>query len=191
MTKRSALVWQTFILLAAAAPLAAEQNWPQWRGPEMSGTAPGTGYPVKWSTDRENVVWRYELPGIGASTPAIWGDRILLTCESGGMNAALCLDRAGKKQWEVTLDRERAARNRGASGSNPSPATDGEHVFVYYKSGMLACLDMEGNVVWKKNLQELYGEDTLWWDLGTSPVLTKKLVVIACMQTGGSYLAGF
>jgi FkbM family methyltransferase len=46
-------------------------------------------------------------------------------------------------------------------------------------------------VVWQTNLQQRFGEDTLWWDLGTSPVLTEKAVVIAVMQTGPSYLAAF
>ena len=41
------------------------------------------------------------------------------------------------------------------------------------------------------NLQDEFGEDTLWWDLGTSPVLTREFVVVAVMQTGPSYLAAF
>ena len=51
-------------------------------------------------------------------------------------------------------------------------------------------LDFDGKIVWQKNLQKEYGKDTLWWDLGTSPVLTKDLVVVACMQSGESYLVG-
>jgi outer membrane protein assembly factor BamB len=188
--KSTILLLACLVVLAAAMPCWGEENWPGWRGPNMNGVAGGSGYPVKWSAE-ENIVWKYELPGVGASTPAIWNDKIFLTGESGGMNAVLCLDRGGKQQWEVKLDAERPAKNRSASGCNPSPATDGEFVFAYYKSGMLACLDVEGNVVWKKNLQEQYGADTLWWDLGTSPVLTKSLVVVACMQSGDSYLVGF
>jgi outer membrane protein assembly factor BamB len=181
--------WLLLALVVALPGLAAE-NWPNWRGPTANGVAPGTGYPLKWSAE-ENIIWKYALPGIGASTPIIWEDKIFLTGESGGMNSVLCLDRSGVKQWETRLDNEKAARNRGASGSNPSPTTDGTHVFAYYKSGTFACLDMKGAVIWKKNLQELYGRDTLWWDLGTSPVLTRDLVVVACMHSGTSYLVGF
>ncbi len=50
---------------------------------------------------------------------------------------------------------------------------------------------MSGNVVWQKNLQDEYGEDTLWWDLGTSPVLTSNAVVVSCVQSGPSYIAAF
>jgi hypothetical protein len=70
--------------------------------------------------------------------------------------------------------------------------TDGERIWVYFKSGELACLDLAtGEERWRTNLQQRFGEDTLWWDLGTSPVLTSKAVVVAVMQTGPSYLAAF
>lgn len=181
-----------FSLVVAFTTNAAtgQENWPAWRGAQADGVASGANYPVKWSTD-QNVVWKYKLPGLGASTPAIWGDLIFLTGESSGNNSVLCLNRAGEKQWETKLGKETPARNRKASGANSSPTTDGTHVFVYFKSGQLAALDFDGKLVWEKNLQDEYGEDTLWWDLGTSPVLTAQHVVVACMQTGGSYLAAF
>ena len=60
-----------------------------------------------------------------------------------------------------------------------------------YKSGELACLSLTDGAVVEDNLQEQFGEDTLWWDLGTSPVLTQKAVVVAVTQTGSSYLVAF
>ncbi|MEZ6063996.1 MAG: PQQ-binding-like beta-propeller repeat protein [Planctomycetaceae bacterium] len=178
------------ILFVTSAVSDAAENWPQWRGPAANGVAPGAGYPIKWSA-AENVLWKYKLPGLGASTPVIWGNDIFLTCENQGKNSVLCLDRSGKERWSVSLGQEVPAKNRKASGSNPSAVTDGENVFVYFKSGELACLSADGKIVWQKNLQQMYGADTLWWDLGTSPVLTKKDVVVACMQSSGSYLAAF
>ena len=104
----------------------------------------------------------------------------------------ICLDRSGTELWRRELRLERAGKHKKATGSNPSPVTDGTHVWVYFKSGELACLTLAtGEPVWKTNLQERFGEDTLWWDLGTSPVLTAKAVVVAVMQSGPSYLAAF
>lgn len=171
-------------------PLDAKENWASWRGPKQNGVAPEGEYPTKWSAT-ENILWQHELPGLGASTPILWGDRLFITGEADGKNSLLCVGLDGKKQWLTKLGNERKARNHKASGSNSSPITDGEFVFAYFKSGELACFDLDGNVVWKKNMQELYGEDTLWWDLGSSPVLTSKGVVIVCMQTGNSYVACF
>jgi outer membrane protein assembly factor BamB len=170
---------------------ARADNWPNWRGPALDGAAAGAGYAKSWSPS-DHVLWKVKLPGLGASTPAVWGDRVVVTCTIDGKDAVLCFDRAGKEVWRQLLGAERAGKHKKATGANSSPVTDGRHAWVYFKSGELAALDLgDGAVVWKTNLQETFGEDTLWWDLGTSPVLTKNAVVVAVMQTGPSYLAAF
>ncbi len=173
-------------------------GWPNWRGAGLDGVASGDGYVTEWAASadaadgKKNVVWRVTLPGLGGSTPAVWGESIVLTCGVAGKDAALCFDRAGQERWRRLLGAERPGKHKKATGANSSPVTDGEHVWVYFKSGELACLALaDGAVVWKTNLQEQFGKDTLWWDLGTSPVLSKKAVIIAVMQEGPSYLVAF
>jgi outer membrane protein assembly factor BamB len=85
----------------------------------------------------------------------------------------------------------RDGKHKKASPANSSPVTDGKHVYFYFKSGDLACLNMDGTIAWEKNLQAEYGEDTLWWDLGTSPVLLDNKLIVACVQTGPSWVAAF
>ena len=178
-------------LMMAMAVNAVADNWPNWRGPALDGTAAGSGYVSEWGPEK-HVLWKVTLPGLGASTPAVWGDRLVVTCAIDGKDAVTCLDRSGKELWRKTLGEARAGKHKKATGANSSPVTDGELVWVYFKSGELACLDLaSGAEVWRTNLQQRFGEDTLWWDLGTSPVLTSTAVVIAVMQTGPSYLAAF
>jgi outer membrane protein assembly factor BamB len=181
-----------WVTIASLAPRTARaDNWPNWRGPALDGVAAGRGYVSSWSPT-DHVLWRVKLPGLGASTPAVWGDRVVVTCAIEGKDAAICFDRTGKEVWRRELGAEKPGKHKKATGCNSSPVTDGTHVWVYYKSGELAALNLtDGAVVWKTNLQQQFGEDTLWWDLGTSPVLTSKAVVIAVMQTGPSYLAAF
>jgi len=174
------------LFMASASSLLAG-DWSNWRGPNQDGVAAGKGYPTEWSAEK-NVAWKIELPGRGSSTPAVSGERIFLTSGAEGKNALLAFDRSGKEVWRVLVGTERPGKNKKASGSNPSCVTDGKHVYAYFKSGDLACADFAGKVVWQTNLQKEYGEDTLWWDLGTSPVLTKAHCVVAVMQTGPSYL---
>lgn len=182
-----ACVLFTFVV-ASIVPAA---NWSNWRGPERNGVAPPGAYPIEWGAD-ENVAWTYELPALGGSTPMVWDEVIVLTAARDEKNVVICLDRAGNQLWETEVGEERPGKHaRKGSGCNPSPLTDGERIFVYYKSGDFAALDFDGDVVWHHNLQEMYGEDTLWWDLGSSPALTSEHVVVACMQTGPSYLAAF
>ena len=177
------------ICITTVAPALGE-NWPQWRGPTANGVAPAGSYPTQWSGD-EHVAWKLKLPVSGSSTPAVWGDSIFLTSAQGDKNTLLCLNREGQQQWQTTVGTIRKGKHRKATSCNSSPVTDGQHVYAYFKSGDLACLDFQGKVIWQKNLQREYGEDTLWWDLGTSPVLTQRHVVIAVIQTGPSYLVAF
>ena len=187
MLMRAGLVLFTlhFCLLTATA-----SDWPSWRGPHGNGTAEGDGYAISWS-DSTNIAWKIDLPGKAGSTPIVAHDRLILTCGIDGKNGVVCYDLQGKELWRATFGEERAGKHRKGSGCNPSPVTDGKSIFVYYKNGDFAAVDFDGKVLWQRNLQKDYGEDTLWWDLGTSPVLTSQHVVVACVQTGPSYLAAF
>ncbi len=175
------------LILATSSALADAKNWPEWRGPHGSGVAVPGDYPTEFSA-ADNVAWKVQLPGRGSSTPAVWGDRIFVTCPIDGQDGVVCYDFSGKELWRKQLGTQRLGKHRNGTGSNPSPVTNGQHLVVYYKSGTVACLSLAGELQWKKNLQEMYGEDTLWWDLGTSPVLAAGNVVIAVMQDGDSYM---
>src|SRR6516162_4250152 len=89
-----------FCLVAGSTVLAG--GWPNWRGPGLNGVASGSGYPTHWSK-AENVAWTFDLPGKGASTPVVWGDRIVLTCAIKGQNGVFCLGRDGKPLWQKTI----------------------------------------------------------------------------------------
>ena len=167
------------------------ENWSNWRGPTGNGVvADSHQYPTEWSK-ASGILWQVRLPEHAGSTPAVWGDRIFLTTPKDGVNTAMCFNAIGKPLWETALGEEVGGKHKKASGSNPSPVTDGDLVFVYFKSGDLAALTTDGDIKWQKNLQKDIAKDTLWWDLGTSPVLTKNHVVVACIQSDESYVAGF
>lgn len=168
-------------VVASAALARAADNWPQWRGPASNGVAAPGEYPAKFSLD-DGIAWKIDLPGRGMSTPAVWDGKIFVTCAIDGHDGVVAYDFGGKELWRKQFGDERPGKNQNASGSNPSPATDGKHLVVYYKSGTLACLDFAGNVKWQKNTQQDFGADTLWWDLASSPVIAGNRVVIAVMQ---------
>lgn len=174
------------IVIAGTHSVLGADNWPSWRGPNQNAVANGSVYPIEWG-EETNIAWKTKVPGWGTSTPAVWGDKIFLTfCEE--QNGMLCLGLDGKEVWRTQFSEAVSNRNQKASGANPSAVTDGDFVFGYFRSGEVACVDLDGNLKWKTNTQEKFGEDALWWDLGTSPVLTEKFVVIAVMHQGPSYL---
>ena len=171
---------------------AADVNsWPQWRGEKQNGVAQGNDYPTTWS-ESSGIKWKTELPGLGGSTPVLAGGKAFLTAGDDGKNNVIAIDiNTGDQLWKTPLGSDRSFKHRKGSGSNPSAVTDGKLVFAYFRSGDLGCVNLDGEVQWQINLQDEFGEDTLWWDLGSSPTLINNLVVVAVMHTGPSYLVAY
>jgi len=181
------------LLVVSARSSAAEApstNWPRWRGPTDVGSSESGTYPAKFDAST-NVIWKVALPGKGCSTPIVWNDRIYVTAPIDKNDCLPAVDSGGKQLWQTTFGGEREGKNKNGSGCNSSPTTDGQSIFAYFKSGTLAAVDMDGKLRWKTNLQERYGKDTLYWDIGTSPVLTEKDVIVTVMHHGDSYIVAF
>jgi outer membrane protein assembly factor BamB len=168
---------------------SGEENWSHWRGPCDNGSLEAGKYPIEWQTN--GVVWKAPLPGNGCSTPIVWKHQIYLTAPAEGNDAVLAFDWSGRETWRKTFGKENSGKHRNGSGSNASPATDGQTVFVYFKSGTFAALGLDGKLRWKTNLVEAFGPDTLYWDHGSSPVLTEKNIITVRMCQGESWIAAF
>src|SRR5205823_3327307 len=62
--------------------------------------------------------------------------------------------------------------------ASPSAISDGKTVFFYFGTGDLAAFDMDGKVLWQRNLQKDHGPFNFQWIYGSSPLLYKgKLYV--------------
>jgi outer membrane protein assembly factor BamB len=180
----------SFCVSTGVAEKLPERYWPTWRGPQDMGSTESGSYIAEFDNNK-NVQWKIELPGRGCSTPVVWGDHILVTCPQDDVDTLMSLDWSGKIRWQTNVEKLRAGKHRNGSSCNPSPVTDGQFIFTYFKNGTLAGLDFSGALLWKTNLQQRWGKDTLYWDLGTSPVLTNDHVVVAVMHKGESYLVAF
>ena len=155
-----------FLIAISIATYGNADNWPQWRGPTGDSVVSAGIYPTEFSKE-ENVNWKIKLPGLGSSTPVVWDKNIFVTGGDNGNDSVQSYDWNGKLNWKMTFGPERPGKHKNGSGANSSPITDGENVYVYFKSGTVASLTLDGKLNWKLNLQEKFGEDTLWWDLGT------------------------
>ncbi len=177
-----------FVLLTL--PLAAE-NWPQWRGPHGDGTSSEKGLPVKWGREK-GVAWRLALPGPAGSTPAIWGDRIFLTTPEKDEIKLLCVSTGGDVVWSRTVGAgDKEIRGDEGNNASPSPTTDGEHVWAFAGTGDLACFDVRGREVWRKNLQKLYGEYDHWHGMSNTPLLVGDTLYQMCLQMEDPYIVAF
>ncbi|HET6572463.1 MAG TPA: PQQ-binding-like beta-propeller repeat protein [Fimbriiglobus sp.] len=178
-------------LVAAIAAPALADNWPQWRGPKNDGHSAETGLPVEWGPDK-NVVWKFEMPGPGESTPCVWGDRIFLTTVAGDDIVLLCVGTDGKEKWRQALANTGKDRNGPdrATGASASCSTDGKHVWSYVggqRAGRLTCHDLDGKLVWDKNLQE-YGKFNIQFGTHWTPALYKGKLYLQVMHRGAQKL---
>jgi outer membrane protein assembly factor BamB len=102
----------------------------------------------------------------------------------------LCLNRStGSVLWERIAHEE--VPHQGVQRSNTygsaSPVTDGEHVYVSFGSYGLYCYDMEGELVWDKQL----GKVSVTFGEGTSPVLHDHTLVVVQDNNDESFIYGF
>lgn len=190
MTQKFFSLAFSLALLVSQGALADDAaEWRSWRGPLGNGSIEQGSYPEKFGADK--YLWKTKLPGKGCSTPILLKEEIYLTAPVEGKDAVLCYDAAGKEKWRTVFGTENAGKHRNGSGSNASPVTDGKGIFVFFKSGTFAAVNLDGTTRWKTDLVERFGKDTLFWDHGTSPVLTDKYVVMTRMHEGESWLAAF
>jgi outer membrane protein assembly factor BamB len=210
-----------FALLAVAAradDFAKEKldNWHQWRGPRADGTSPHGKPPVRWD-DKTNIKWKTELPGLGTSTPIVWGDLIfVLTALDTGRQAdpadipeqdprfekkttpprtyhqfiVLAIDRNnGKVRWKRVAAEvvPHEGRHPTHSYAAYSPCTDGKFLYVSFGSRGLYCYDFAGKLQWKRTDLPRL-ETRLGWGEGSSPALHGDALVVPWDQEGTSFL---
>ncbi len=164
-------------LLPAVLP-AAEENWPEFRGPGGQGHSGAKGLPVTWS-QKENIRWKTAIHGHGWSSPVVWEDQIWVTtaAEDGKRMFAVGLDRkTGKivhdiEVFEVASPEHIAVVNSYAS---PTPAIEAGRVYVHYGTYGTACLDTKsGEIIWsRRDLNCDHHEGP-----GASPILFEDLLV--------------
>jgi len=169
--------------MIATLLLSLLQDWPQWRGPNWDGSSSVTGLPAEL-TD-EHVRLALELPGNGAGTPIVVGERVLVTAavEEAGVLLALCFRRdSGELLWELEAARGGTRRDERSDFASPSPLSDGERAWFLFGNGVLVCTDLAGKVQWKRELQAELGPWAYQWTFGASPTLWGDKLYLPVLQ---------
>ncbi len=172
------------IALLAVIPCMGAGNWPQFRGPAGGGFAEEDDFPVHFGRET-NVAWKVKTP-VGNSSPVVWGDHVFLTGYVEPDLVTLCLDRqTGAPRWQRALPADTAGKHAALHNpAAPTPVTDGDRVWVYFGAFGAACYDFAGRELWRRPLPTPITQH----GVGSSPVLTDDLVILARDQDTGSEL---
>jgi outer membrane protein assembly factor BamB len=195
---------------------AQDQYWPYWRGPAADGMAAGDA-PLQW-TETQNVAWRTEIPGLGNSSPVVWGDRVFLTTAIPTGSAAtapqpaaaasnphgpsgplvehkfevLCIDRkTGKIIWQRTAKTatpHEAQHSQYGSFASNSPATDGKYVYAFFGSRGMYCYDFAGKLIWEKDFG-VQMRMRMAFGEGMAPVVAGNKLILVFDHEGDSFIS--
>jgi len=186
----SALLLHALLLFVSCA---RAENWPGWRGPYRNGLSREQSVPTEWSAER-GIVWKVSLPGSGISNPIVWEDRVIVTSSDGPKQSELhiiCVDcRDGSELWHRRFWGTAPTLYHATKSSmaSPSPVTDGDHIYAFFGTGDVFCLDLNGNLVWQRALADEYGEFENRFAASSSPLLYRGLVLLQCDHYGDSYV---
>ncbi len=201
-------------LVGAVSAAGKNDNWPQFRGPSAGVAADDPALPESWNTT-DNVVWKSEVPGIGWSSPVVWGDHVFISSviNTGQLEAPkpglyfggerpapasphrwMVYDidfKTGKIRWEKEIRSAPPAAPKHLKNSYASetPTTDGDRVYFYFGDVGLFVFDMTGKAVWSKPIgpfKTRYG-----WGTAASPVLHRDRVYIVNDNDEQSFLAAY
>lgn len=180
------LMKKTSLLTVATLMLAVSANagdWANWRGPNYNGSSAETNLPTKFDK-KTNVKWVVPMMGPSAATPIVVGDKVFVSTTNPGEKTlhALCLSRKdGSVIWakQVGVGYQKDNRSNLAS---PSPVSDGKHVVFFYGNSDMACFTIDGKQLWKRNIEEDYGNFAFLWTFSSSPTLYEGLLFLPVLQ---------
>lgn len=181
------------VLPLAVLASARAENWAGWRGPQRNGVTTDSGAPLKWSPT-SGVRWKVPLAGSGISNPIVW-DKVVVCTSSDGVRQqdlhVVALNRdTGRSLWHARFWGTAPTLHHGTKSSmaSPSPVTDGEHVYAFFGTGDVFCLDLQGRLVWQRSLAGEYGAFENRFAASSSPLLFEDSLIVQCDHFGASYL---
>jgi outer membrane protein assembly factor BamB len=197
MSRRDSMRSTTMLLLAvlaAACPASfARGDWLEFLGPQGGGVV-RDAIRRSWSPT-EGIAWKIDLPGKGASSPIVVGDMVVVTASSGPrenrLHVIACDVATGARRWErIFWATGRTLCHPTSAVAAGTPASDGTRIVALFSSCDLFALDLDGRLLWQRNLAVEHpraGNDV---GMGTSPRIIDGTVVVQIDCQGDAFAAG-
>ena len=174
-----------FVLQSASA-----QEWTRFHGPNGQGVSSLKSFPAEWS--EENIVFKAELPGIGHSSPVLWGEKVFLLSADPATaeRYVLCLDaNSGKILWQHDYKSVTHKLHLRSSYASCTPVVDEDIVIFAWSDPQhtwVKAYSHDGNQLWTKDL----GTWASQHGFGTSPVIYKNKILLNASQANNKLPEG-
>jgi len=167
-------------------------NSPSFRGPGSNGTVSQQGFPTSWNgVSGKNIKWKTAIPLPGYNSPVVWNDKIFLSGANTLKREVYCFNlNDGKILWRSVVDKIAGSSATAPKVNNetgfaaPTLTTDGRRVYAVFANGDLVALDMQGKLVWAKNLglpKNHYGHSS-------SLIMYHDMLIVQFDQSGSAYV---
>ena len=149
---------------------AADDSWPQWRGPNRDGHSEAKGLRWNWSDQAPSLLWTAEGMGRGYSSVSVDDGMIYTTGNTDAGQSVVAVSTDGDVQWTQPLTD--TAPKHGYGGARCTPSIDGEHLYVVGSNGGIYCLRRgDGSIVWEKLFKDWGGKMMSGWGFSESPLV--------------------
>lgn len=173
-------------------------DWRQFRGNDLTSVVADAKLPMAWSgTDEktENIGWKAALPGRGLSGPIVVSGRVYVTASSGFTQDrlhVLCFDQgSGKKLWERQFwATGRTMTHPKTTVASSTPCSDGTRIFAQFSSNDVACLDLDGNLLWYRGLTHDFPNASNSLGMASSPVVVGDTLICQVENDAESFATG-
>ncbi len=158
------------------------QEWTRFRGPNGTGESEASTIPAQWTQSDYN--WKTKLPGIGHSSPVIWGNKVFVMSANpdDATRYVLAIDVAdGNIGWNREFKSTRHHLHLRSSYASCTPAVDADRVYVAWsapESTTLKAFTHDGDELWSRDLGTWISQH----GFGTSPIVYGEMVIITCSQ---------
>ena len=157
------------------AGTAGATDWPQWRGPDRSGTTPETGLLQSWPEGGPRLLWATEGLGSCYSSTAIADGRIYAPGAIGKDGFLSCLDLDGRILWKTGYGPEGAG---AAAYARSTPTVDGDRVYLMSAQGKVVCLHAKsGALLWTLDTMKEFQAQQLQHGISESVLVVDHVVV--------------
>lgn len=176
------LTFAVIVLAGWLNSMAGAQEWTRFRGPNGNGISE-TSFPSTWSED--DYDWSLELPGIGHSSPVLWGERLFIQSADPkkGTQYVLCIDsETGEEIWRKEFESATYHIHARNSLATSTPAVDEKAVYFAWATPdriRLNAYSHDGKRLWTR---EDLGPFDSQHGFGSSPTVIDNLVILPNLQ---------